>query len=214
MAPFDIAIHGRGLLPGLLAVHLLAGPGQLRVLLLAADRTVCGEQLEPVLPGKLDPLARAMVEPFCVKRWPGYFIAQGGAIDQVDEEVWLLDPVQVWLDLGEYDAACEMHADCSEVRAVGGTVEWNAGTAQAERFVDLSPLTGPAPEAEIIGMEAVRRLTLPILADYDTAAEGWEANQLLPLGDERVMARKLPLRDHLIAAHSTLETILNALLAD
>ena len=45
----ELAIHGHGLLPGLLAVHLLGRDPGLSVLLLSADKAIGGEVLEPVL---------------------------------------------------------------------------------------------------------------------------------------------------------------------
>lgn len=213
MGPFDIAIHGSGLLPGLLAVHLLDQEPGATMLLLCADGTVGGDQVEPVVVGQLSAAARSLAGPFAVAHWPGYYEARGGVVQRIDEEVWLLDPVQVWLELIEREDRCTAQTNCPAAEQAGSALSWNGETAQVERFIDLSPLTAQRYESEIMGIEAVRQLDLPILADYDTADDGWEATQLLPLGDERVLMRKLPRRESLIAVGSTFESLLSALVA-
>lgn len=214
MDHYPIAIHGFGMLPPLLALHLLATEPDARVLLLCGDAQVGGDQVEPVIAGKLQPAARDLAEMCCVSRWEGYYIARDNAIERFDDPVWLLDPVQVWLELAQHSERCTAIAGCDLPQVSGPQLTWAGSTALADRFVDLSVLTAARAECEILGIDAVRQLGLPILADYDTAAPGWEANQLLPLGDERVLVRKLPLRTGLVAANSTFESLLNALVAD
>ena len=214
MDHYPIAIHGFGMLPPLLALHLLATEPDARVLLLCGDAQVGGDQVEPVIAGKLQPAARDLAEMCCVSRWEGYYIARDNAIERFDDPVWLLDPVQVWLELARHSERCTAIAGCDLPQVSGPQLTWAGSTALADRFVDLSVLTAARAECEILGIDAVRQLGLPILADYDTAAPGWEANQLLPLGDERVLVRKLPLRTGLVAANSTFESLLNALVAD
>lgn len=210
MARYDFGIYGWGLLPLLLARHLLTDRQETKVLLLCADRTVGGETTEPVRVNALSQRARDLTEPYCVREWPGFYIARDGAIEQFDEPVWLLDPVQTWLDLQEQAERCTMLAS-SPLPDQTALYPLESGPAEVRHWIDLSPLTEQRCETEILGMEAVRQLGLPILADYDTALPGWEANQLLPLGDERVMVRKLPERKGLLAANSSFESLLNAL---
>ena len=50
-----IVIHGRGLLPGLLAIHFLNQMPQRPILLLSADQTLGGAHLEPVVASRLIP---------------------------------------------------------------------------------------------------------------------------------------------------------------
>ena len=214
MDHYRIAIHGFGMLPPLLALHLLAADADATVLLLCGDAQLGGDQVEPVIAGKLQPAALALAEMCCVSRWDGYYIARDNAIERFDEPVWLLDPVQVWLELAEHTDRCAAIAGCAQPDVRGEHLTWPGGAALADRFVDLSVLTATWAECEILGIDAVRQLGLPILADYDTAVPGWEANQLLPLGDDRVLVRKLPLRTGLVAANSTFESLLNALVAD
>ena len=47
----------------------------------------------------------------------------------------------------------------------------------------------------------------------DAACEQWSARQYLPLGDERLVVRKIPHAQHLIGQQSTFETLLNGLTA-
>ena len=82
-----------------------------------------------------------------------------------------------------------------------------------QRLVDLSPLLGPQGESEIVGMTMIRHLDLPVLADYDAAGSWWEACQYVPLGDERLVIRRLPRRDGLVATQTNFESFLNSLTA-
>ena len=62
-------------------------------------------------------------------------------------------------------------------------------------------------------MDVARWLKLPVLADFDAACQQWSARQYLPLGDERLVIRKLPRAEHLIGQQSTFEMLLNGLTA-
>ena len=65
----------------------------------------------------------------------------------------------------------------------------------------------------MVGIDAARRLNLPVLADFDAACEQWSARQYLPLSDERLVVLKLPHAWHLIGQQSTFEMLLNGLTA-
>jgi hypothetical protein len=200
----DIAIHGWGMLPALLALDLLAREPESRVLLLCGDSAVGGDQVEPVVADKLAPAARDLAERCTVIRWEGYHVIQDGHITRRDEAVWLLDPVQVWLELDAHADRCSARTGCASI----------GDAASPSRQIDLAPLTLPQAESEIRGNDLVRELGLPILADYDSVPPGWHAHQMLPLGDDRVMVRKLPLRTSLVTAASTFESLLNALVGE
>ncbi|MBX9644498.1 MAG: hypothetical protein K2W91_10415 [Novosphingobium sp.] len=211
MAHYDLAIHGSGLLPGLLACHLLHHDPQRRVLLLSSDRVVCGEHLEPVVASRLSPASTALVDPFVVASWPAYLETRGGETERFEEEVLLLDPQQVHLELLELLGEDCQVPDCGQVASDRAVVTWQGGNAEADRLVDLSPLQGPPGESEIVGMAMVRHLDLPVLADFDASGPWWEACQYLPLGDERLVIRRLPRRDGLLATQTTFESLLNGL---
>jgi len=211
MAAQPIAIHGHGILPGLLAVHLLAQRPLQPLLVLSADPELGGSHLEPVVASRLNDLARSLVEPFVVSSWPAYYLVAAGKTDLQEDEVLLLDPLQVWLELhGRLDGGA-LIAPCGPIRLSGHRVQWTGGEAEVDRLIDLDPLTAYGGESEIVGVDAARRLTLPVLADYDAGSEHWLAQQYLPLGDERLVVRKLPRAAHLIGAQSSLETLLNGL---
>lgn len=200
----DIVIHGWGMLPALLALHLLAKEPGSYVLLLCGDSTVGGDQMEPVVADRLCPAARELATSCCVAQWEGYYIVRDGDAALHTEPVWLLDPVQLWLNITEQAARCTARTGCSTVGA----------DDQAGRYIDLAALTLPQAESKIRGNELVRQLGLPILADFDSAPPGWHAHQMLPLGDERVMVRRLPLRTSLVAATTSFESLLNALVGE
>lgn len=106
-----------------------------------------------------------------------------------------------------------MVTGCGRVESVVGKVSWEFGAAPVDRLVNLSPLLGQPGESEIVGMAVIRHLDLPVLADYDAAGPWWEACQYLPLGDERLVIRRLPRRDGLVASQTTFEGLLNSLTA-
>jgi hypothetical protein len=186
----ELAIHGHGLLPGLLAVHLLGRDPGLSVLLLSADKTIGGEVLEPVVASSLSPAAIELVEPFVVMRWPGYFIRQAGGAQHHDDEVLLLDPVQLWIELQS-----QLPPDClalshGALEQEGEHLAWPGNSCSITRLVDLGPMTRREQSCEIVGLDVVRSLPLPVLADFDTDDDHWNVFQHLPLGDERVLVRK------------------------
>ena len=155
-----------------------------------------------------------VIEPFVVSSWPAYYLIRAGTAALQENEVLLLDPMQVWVDLqGRLDRSA-LVTGCGVVTLAGNMISWDHGTAEIVRLIDLDPLLGPGGESEIVGIDAARVLILPVLADYDATCEHWSAQQYLPLGDERLVVRKLPRAEHLIGQQSTFETLLNALTSD
>ena len=210
-----LAIHGRGLVPGLLALRIIrAGAGGAPVLLLSPDAAVCGDQLEPVIASALKPAAQALLEPFVVASWPAYYTVRGGVHERHDEPVWLLDPVQVWLDLQGLLPPAALVAACGPLQQSRGRLSWTGGSALLGRLIDLDPVIGGAAVSQVAGVDGAQALDLPVLADDDAADTRWAAYQYLPLGDDRLVIRKLPQADNLVAQHTPIEALLNTLLAD
>lgn len=187
---YDIAIHGHGMLPGLVALHLNNRAPDQALLLLSADRTIGGDMLEPVVRSSLSPDALDLVEPFAVARWPGFLVSDGGEPHHHDDEVLLLDPVQLWLELSIALPLHDMVALDGPLRRHGTDLSWPGGSARVTELVDLASATRRDQSADILGLDAARSLGLPVLADFDTAGEPWDAFQHIPLGDERVYVRK------------------------
>lgn len=207
----ELAIHGHGLLPGLLAVHLLGRDPGISVLLLSADRTIGGEVPEPVVAASLSPAALDLVAPFVVMRWPGYFIRQFGGARQHDDEVLLLDPVQLWLELqGLLSPDC-LALSHGALEQDGDHLGWPGDSCSVARLVDLEPMTRREQASEIVGLDAARALPLPVLADFDTGDDHWNVFQHLPLGDERVLVRKCRILHN---AEAELTTSFGKLLSD
>ena len=213
MRAHQLAIHGHGMLPALLALHLLVRAPLTDLVLLTSDQTIGGDQLEPVVANRLSAASLALAEPFVVARWADYLITQHGQSTLHDAEVLLLDPVQVWIELQNQLDPAALIANCEALSENHGVLTWQGGQARIERLIDLAPLLGPPSESQIVGLEALRWLGHPVLADYDAADAQWAAHQYLPLGDERAVIRKLPRQTDLLGAHSTFETLLNGLTA-
>lgn len=211
MAALPLAIHGHGILPGLLAVHLLQRRPSEPILLLSADSALGGQHLEPVVASRLSDVARDLIDPFVVSCWPAYYLVEAGVTDRKEDEVLLLDPVQVWLDLNDRLDPAVMVAPCGAIALIDDCLSWTGGSARIDRLVDLDPLRAGPTESEIVGIDAARQLTLPVLADFDAGCADWAARQYLPLGDERLVVRKLPHPAHLIGVLSAFETILNGI---
>ncbi len=187
---YDIAIHGHGMLPGLVALHLLSRVPDQSLLLLSGDRSIGGDALEPIVKSSLSQAALDLVEPFAVARWPGFLVTDGGDPHHHEDEVLLLDPVQLWLELSAVLPLQDMVALNGPVVRNGTRLSWTEGSAEVSELVDLSQATRQQQSADILGLEAARSLNLPVLADFDTAGEPWDAFQHIPLGDERVYVRK------------------------
>jgi hypothetical protein len=142
----------------------------------------------------LSATALALVEPFIVKRWPGYLITNDGVTVSRDDEVLLLDPVQVWLELQGLLGSEHMISRIQQFSQDGHQLNWNGGSAEFGDLLDLRGITRREQSEEIIGLESVRSLPWPVLADFDTGDEPWDAFQHIPLGDDRVYVRKCKCR--------------------
>lgn len=190
MQRYDIAIRGSGMLPGLLAVHLLQRDSGQSLLLLSNDAEIAGTWLEPVIASSLSPAAREVVDPYVVNSWPGYLVTGNGRTREVPEQVLLLDPVQLWLDLQNLIAPEALITGVDRISYKSGRLCWEDNGAMVDHLVDLDRITRHDEAGEIIGLEAARSLPLPVLVDLDTGAEPWDAFQHIPLGDERIYVRK------------------------
>lgn len=190
MGEFDLAVVGSGLLPGLLALHLARRDPDRSVLLLMEDRNAGGDALELVTERSLSHAARELLDPLVVASWPAFLVIRGGETVRREVPVLLVDPVQLWLELGDLLPAGHMLPGCTGLTVDGTRLTWEGGMATARKTVDLSPLAEPVGPVELIGMDAVRSLALPVLADLDTGDPLWNAFQHIPLGDERIYIRK------------------------
>ena len=211
MASTPLAIHGYGLIPALLAVHLLNQDPARSLLLLTRDREFGGLHLEAVVANKLSPVAAKLIDPFVVSIWPGYYVVSGGVPQLHHDQVLLLDPVQVWLELQLRLPQSALISQCGPIEYDGAVLQWTGGSAAIDRMIDLEPLLGPECSSSSVGLEAVRQLKLPILADYDEGCKVWAARQFLPLGDERMVMRNLPHAGQQGGLRVSFEALLNGL---
>lgn len=171
-------------------MHLLRRDPRQSILLLSADREIGGRHLEPVVASSLSPAARELVDPLVVADWPGYLVSRSGSVSEVPDPVLLLDPVQLTLELQSVLEPQDLPTDVRRVTRDGAVLSWDGGGAKVGELVDLERLTRRENGDEVLGLAAARSLALPVLADFDTHGEPWDALQHLPLGDERVYIRK------------------------
>lgn len=187
---YELALHGHGLIPGLLCLDLLRVGTPESILLLVADAAVGGDALEPVTVSSLSKPALDLVADFAVAHWPGYFVIRNGQTHEHADPVLLLDPVQLRLELGARLGERDQAVGVTGLVHSGSALAWPSGSAEAADLVDLCALTRSEHHAEIVGDDMARSLPLPVLADFDTGDEPWDAFQHVPLGDERVYVRK------------------------
>ncbi len=199
----ELAIHGHGLLPGLLAVYLLGRDPGLSVLLLSADRTIGGEVPEPVIASSLSPAALDLIEPFLVMRWSGYYVRQAGSAQRHEDPVLLLDPVQLWIELQSLLSPDCLALSHGALEQEGEHLGWAGDSCSVARLIDMEPMTRREQSCEIVGLDAARALPLPVLADFDTGDEHWNVFQHLPLGDDRVLVRKCQIAHDPLTALTT-----------
>lgn len=187
---YELAVHGHGLIPGLLCLDLLRVGTPESILLLVAEEAVGGHTLEPVTISSLSRPALDLVADFAVAHWPCYFVIRDGQTHEHADPVLLLDPVQLRLELDARLAAQDQAVGVRGLTQRGSALTWPGGSAEAADLVDLCALTRMEQHAEIVGHDMARSLPLPVLADFDTGDEPWDAFQHVPLGDERVYVRK------------------------
>ncbi|KHK93554.1 hypothetical protein [Novosphingobium malaysiense] len=189
MTDFDLAIMGQGILPGIVALRLLAVGGHTRVLLITADEEVGGRGLELILVDRLAGPVRDLIDPMIVREWPGCYLDRGDGPVQSDERTVLVDPVQVWLELSARLDPAAIVTACDEVERAGRFMRWRRGHAFVDRVIDLEQWTGQPAETRIVGADAVEHLDLPIISDPACPSERTGAYQCIPLGDERMAIR-------------------------
>lgn len=191
----DVAVAGHGLVPGLVALALTARAPQLRVALITEDREPGGSQLDLVLPDLLPLAFRELIDPLVVGHWPDFLLNLPGGSERIDQPISLLDPVQLWLQLGERLDPAAMIAGCAGFGHDDGMLVWEGGQFACASVIDLRHLTAPARQSEIVGAAALDLLGVPVLADLAAAGELYDYLQYIPLGDGRVVINRFERTD-------------------
>lgn len=187
------------MLPGLVALILLARTARSRILLMTPDAAVGGSEPELLLPARLPPHARRIIEPLVVREWDGFHVCYRKRRVHRREPVVLADPVQLWMDLLDVLEPAGMVTGAMDIGYAGNAVRCHSMTANASHIIDLRPWTSSFQRSDIVEPTFTDRLLFPVLADFDMAGPGWNAMQYAPIGDGRILLRKmafdqLPLR--------------------
>ena len=169
---YDLAIGDCGLAPLLLASSILKARPGLRLAIFTRDAQPGGDCLELVLPERLAPALQDLIEPIVVRSWPGYVLRRDGQMIERAAPVWLLDPVQLQLEL--------------ELLTNPPSFVGAEALTSAREVITLPAGPIRVRAAQIIGAEALAGLTVPVLADFDVASGEAAFLQYIPLGDERV----------------------------
>lgn len=186
----DVAVAGPGLVPGLVALALTARAPNLRVAILTEDAEIGGNQLDLVLPDLLSPAFAALIEPLVVGQWSDCLLNLPGGSERIDQPVYLLDPVQLWLQLAERLDPAALIPRCAGFGHDDGVLVWKGGQFPCASVIDLRHQVAPARVSEIVGAAALDQLGRPVLADLAAAGGLYDYLQYIPLGDGRVVINR------------------------
>lgn len=175
---YDLAIGDHGMAPLLLARVLAKVSPALRLAVFTRDAEPGGDGLELVLPDRLSPVVRALMVPIAVRKWDRYVVRRGGMAMTHDEPVWLLDPLQLQLELELLDHPPAFFA--------GRDLAERRGPPPAQEVIILPAGPTSLHSTRIIGAAGLEGLSEPVLADFDVVAGEAMFLQYIPLGDERV----------------------------
>lgn len=175
----------------MMGLATLAERPDLRLLVLLTDREVGGRDLELVLPDRLPATATALLELAIVREWSGHLVVSQGKSRKTIERTVLIDPVQLWLELRERVGDAPLIVSCGSVLWEDGWLSWGDGDARVGELIDLSALSFPSRQSDIVEAGALRDLDLPVLADFDAGGEAWHYLQYVPLGGDRVAIQRV-----------------------
>ncbi len=190
MREFDLAIIGDGLTPCILALSLLAERPGVKLALVSSDAQIGGNRLELVLP---DRLPAAFVDPLSAAttlEWGAFALRARGETDLVEERVWLVDPMQVWMDLRDRLPTSALFPRRDGLAVEGDVVSWFGGGIRAAALADARGLVR-ARRDEIVEARVFAELPYPVLADFDVGSANWGYLQYVPLGADRALINRI-----------------------
>lgn len=184
---FDIAVIGDGPAGALMALALAARSPGLRITLLTLDAEIGGRELDLVLPSRLARSCHALLEDLVVQSWPAFLVNFSGISAPVEEAAWLLDPVQLWLQLLDHGVAVDLKPDCTEIVRTETGLLCDGRAIIAEAVLDLHHLRPPSRSSAIVGAAELGDLSRPVYADLAVGGAAYDCLQYIPLGDDRVV---------------------------
>lgn len=173
-----------------MALALTARSPGLRLALVTGNAEIGGRELDLVLPSRLAGSCHALLEDLVVRTWPAFLVNFSGTSAPVEEAVWLLDPVQLWLQLLERGAAVDLQPGCAEIVRTEAGLLCDGLAVTAEAVLDLRHLQLPRRSSEIVGAAALGDLTRPVYADLAAGGAAYDCLQYVPLGDDRVVINR------------------------
>ena len=191
MHSYDLAIVGDGLAPCLVSLAILARRPGARLAQVSTDREIGGNRLELMLPDRLSPIMAGLLAPAVTLEWPVCLLRAKEETSIVEERVWLIDPVQIWLELSGRIHGEALHAGCEELDVDDRTVTWRGGAIEADEVIDLHGLGRRERQSEIVQAAVFAELPYPVLADFDGGGERWFYLQYAPLGSSSALINRV-----------------------
>lgn len=187
----DLAIIGGGLFGSLLGLALRAHRPDIDFVLIEKEGYFGGSFLEAAIANEIPDPIRSILDPAIVKYWPACFVNYPGQSERFEDEVLLVDPRQIHLEMVDHPQASQCFANCTIETISGDRIVHSGGTLHARLIVDASDLRIQS-SLEIERLTRYRDfrldhdLDLPILADMSATAGDWSFLQLFPVDGERM----------------------------
>lgn len=191
MRGYDLAIVGDGLAPCLVSMAMAALHPNVSITQLSTDTEIGGDQLDLVLADRLVPLLAGLIAPAVTLEWPLCLSRANQQTSFIEERVWLVDPIQIWLELSGRISGDALHAGCQGLTIRDGGVDWDTGSVAADRVIDLRALGTIRRQSEIVEAAVFAELPCPVLADFDGGAGHWLYLQYAPLGSGRALINRI-----------------------
>lgn len=188
----DLAIVGGGLFGTLLALGLRRHRPDVDFVLVEGGARFGGSLLEGAVAQEVPAALADVIDRATVRVWPGCFVNYPGRSQFFGDDILLVDPRQLHIEVIDHPLASRCRAGV-RIRAIdGGRIFHDGGDIRARLIVDASD----ARIQSQLGIERVTRyrdfslahdLELPILADMSATAGDWSFLQLYPVDGERMV---------------------------
>lgn len=188
----DLAIIGGGLFGSVLALALREHRPEVDFAVIESEAHFGGSFLEAAVANELPRSIRKILDRATVKVWPSCFVNYPGGPQHFDDEVLLIDPRHLHLEMIDHPQASRCFAGCTVEAVKGDRILHSRGNVRARLIVDASDLRIQS-HLEIERLTRYRDFRLehdldqPILADMSRTAGDWSFLQLFPIDRERMV---------------------------
>lgn len=189
---YDLAIIGGGLVGSLLTLALRQYRPEIAFAVVESGPHFGGDFLEAGVVAEIPPALYELIDPLAVKVWPGCFVNYPRRSQHFADEILMLDPRQLHLEIVDHPRAAHCLAG-SRVQAVAGKRIVHARGALAARLIVDANDARIQSDLEIERVTRYRDfrlhhdLDLPVLADMSDTAGDWAFLQLFPVDAERIV---------------------------